>query len=151
MWCDYILLVAQRQEWFCDCGLLSGPPLGQVGFFWLLRGKRGCGECGLLCGLPSYPVASGAVAGCSLAVQCGMCQRHGLQDNSDRSAIAFRDANVTHMRHFARFLEERGEEKGVIFGPSMINSCWSSRTGGAGVAGSFTAFSPPLMFAYTRC
>ena len=40
-----------------------GATLGQVGYFWLLRSERGAGECRLLSGLPSYPVASGAVAG----------------------------------------------------------------------------------------
>jgi len=40
-----------------------GATWGEVGFFRLLRGKGGAGECGLLSGPPSYPVVSGAAAG----------------------------------------------------------------------------------------
>ena len=50
--------------------ILSGPPLknswraiwSASGFFWLLRNKRGAGECRLLSCLHFSPVASGAVA-----------------------------------------------------------------------------------------
>merc|ERR1712122_193442 len=40
-----------------------GATWGEAGFFRLLRGKGGAGECGLLSGPPSYPVVSGAAAG----------------------------------------------------------------------------------------
>ena len=50
-----------------------GALWGETGFFLLLRGKSGSGECGLVSGLPSYLAASGAVAGGSLGVQCGTC------------------------------------------------------------------------------
>merc|ERR1711991_928945 len=40
-----------------------GASWGEAGFFRLLRGKGGAGECGLLSGPPSYPVVSGAAAG----------------------------------------------------------------------------------------
>merc|ERR1712136_624801 len=39
-----------------------GATWGEAGFFRLLRGKGGAGECGLLSGPPSYPVVSGAAA-----------------------------------------------------------------------------------------
>ena len=60
--------------------ILSGPPLknswgatwSKIGFFWLLRSKRGAGECRFLSGLPFYSVASGAVAG-FLGDRCGSC------------------------------------------------------------------------------
>ena len=125
MGCDWLLLVALRQECFW-----------RVPFsFWSAI-------------LPSGNRLN--FSGCSLWDVREAC----LHDNSDRSAIAFRSATVTHMRHFSRFLGW------VFLRPSMTNSCWSSRVGGAGVAGrrltqatrhQYLPIHLPSMWTYARC
>ena len=81
MWCDFILLVAQKQERFWRVR----TPLW---FTLLPSGKRS-----------SRWIFLGA--------QCGTCERRGSQDNSDRCAIAFRgasDAYASFRRVFVRVM-----------------------------------------------
>ena len=62
------LLLFRGKSGSGECGFLLGAlfvegDMVKIGFLWLLSGERGVFEYRLVSGLPSYFVASGAVAG----------------------------------------------------------------------------------------
>ena len=98
-----------------------GAMWGETGFFWLLRGHCGTGECCLLSGPPSYPVVSGAVVGRLWVV----------------TAARARDRQIgvpSILDGFLGFFGALDDQQLLVI----------EGGGGAGVAGSFTS-SPPSM------